>query len=421
MTRPEKRFIRQPNSRKRANISRHVVPWIVDVILLVLVISLARNVEAQPSPSPGYPPCNVCGVPGEIVTKVNATVTFPGQSSVTCAVLQKGALSGFVNPMYCPIFASFNITNICGCAVVLTVAPTIFPTMRPGMKTLNKTLKPTYEPLTRTPSEGSTAFPKLPVTAANIMLPSGTPAPSMTSNATSGAASANVSFYGHSMLPTISPVRTIASNRSNSTLIQSIFTTLAPSGAVPAVPAPSSATPTTKGPTKHKRRNPRSPTTKGTTKRPTTKGITTRSPTINSTTTRRPITTSTNTKSPTTKGTATKNPTIDTPATKSLITKAATKNPITKSTATKTPITSGTSLRPTSQSPNPSVGQGVAVNPNATRLGTSMAPFIALSNSPTTAPTTAKKNQSGQRQPGVKKPSTKVLKGRSTVRPPRVA
>jgi hypothetical protein len=138
------------HKKSRANIASSVRCFLILEIFLTAVSVLANP---SPIPSPGYPACNVCGVPGESVTKLKVSVTFPGQSPVTCAELQYGALSGFVNPIYCPIFATFNITYICGCKHVPTAAPTIRqqrPTTSPTVATADPASRPTVTPTAAT-------------------------------------------------------------------------------------------------------------------------------------------------------------------------------------------------------------------------------------------------------------------------------
>jgi hypothetical protein len=70
---------------------------------------------SAPVTSPGYPPCQVCGV-GMVVTISSGSVSLPdGAGPLSCEALQIQGLTGYVEPQYCAI--AFVFMSECGCAV----------------------------------------------------------------------------------------------------------------------------------------------------------------------------------------------------------------------------------------------------------------------------------------------------------------
>lgn len=63
----------------------------------IQLLFLSTTVLAQLPPSPGFPPCEVCGV-GLVVGSPDAIVTIPGQDPIICSDLENGGLNGFVDP-----------------------------------------------------------------------------------------------------------------------------------------------------------------------------------------------------------------------------------------------------------------------------------------------------------------------------------
>jgi Hint module len=79
---------------------------------------------SAPVTSPGYPPCQVCGV-GKIVTIPDGTVSPPGSDSLSCEAFQIEGLTGYINPEGCPI--AYVFMSECGCAIDNLVPATPAP------------------------------------------------------------------------------------------------------------------------------------------------------------------------------------------------------------------------------------------------------------------------------------------------------
>ena len=71
-------------------------------------------ISAPLPPSPGFPPCSVCG-PGSEVTLPDVMITnFFGGSPLTCLEFQSAGRLGYLDPAICAGVASF--VSSCGCS-----------------------------------------------------------------------------------------------------------------------------------------------------------------------------------------------------------------------------------------------------------------------------------------------------------------
>ena len=64
-------------------------------------------------PSPGFPPCSVCGE-GMVVTLPSVVVDIPTYGETSCAQFQAAGLGGFIEEQFCPVVLAFS--EPCGCA-----------------------------------------------------------------------------------------------------------------------------------------------------------------------------------------------------------------------------------------------------------------------------------------------------------------
>ena len=84
-----------------------------------------------PPTSPEFPPCIVCG-DGLEVTLPDVVVVIPTVGPLTCWMLQRNGVLGFIDPQFCPLVAFF--TEPCGCSPISaqtpqpsqSLAPTVF-------------------------------------------------------------------------------------------------------------------------------------------------------------------------------------------------------------------------------------------------------------------------------------------------------
>eukprot|EP00541_Cyclophora_tenuis_P005594 CAMPEP_0116554488 /NCGR_PEP_ID=MMETSP0397-20121206/7620_1 /TAXON_ID=216820 /ORGANISM="Cyclophora tenuis, Strain ECT3854" /LENGTH=470 /DNA_ID=CAMNT_0004079655 /DNA_START=716 /DNA_END=2124 /DNA_ORIENTATION=- len=120
----------------------------------------ATPVQNPLPPSPGFPPCNVCGVTGSFVTLPNVVVEdIPETGPQTCAALFQAGMIGFIPPEVCP--AVVVLAETCGCA---------FPTERPShapsqLPSVLPTEHPSAE-ASHSPSEHPSGATPHPTTAA---------------------------------------------------------------------------------------------------------------------------------------------------------------------------------------------------------------------------------------------------------------
>jgi len=93
---------------------------------------LTTEPVAGPLPCPDAPSggCSVCGE-GKCVGDVDAIFTFPGQPTVTCALLQEAGYTGAIPADQCPFLSVIPQLGVCDCATSIPGAPTLVPTSMP--------------------------------------------------------------------------------------------------------------------------------------------------------------------------------------------------------------------------------------------------------------------------------------------------
>ena len=110
-------------------------------------------------PSPGFPPCNVCGE-GLEITNPDFVVEIPGQRPATCSAFALAGTGGFIDPDTCPAIPGLIMG--CGCAAISGAPVTAAPV--------------TAAPVTPAPVTAAPVTPA-PVTAAPVTPAPVTPAP----------------------------------------------------------------------------------------------------------------------------------------------------------------------------------------------------------------------------------------------------
>jgi len=85
----------------------------------------------QRPPSPGHPPCNICGTEGRVISSPDVVVNIPDQDPVTCGVLFEAGMTGYIEERYCPITAGLSAPCGCTTAAPVSVPPPPLPVPPP--------------------------------------------------------------------------------------------------------------------------------------------------------------------------------------------------------------------------------------------------------------------------------------------------
>lgn len=92
---------------------------------LVVASLWTGGVYAQPGtpvpPSPGFPPCDVCGGKGEAMRYPDMLLDIPDSNPVSCLNLQLSGIRGYIDPHFCPDIVP--IADPCGCEAPPVASP----------------------------------------------------------------------------------------------------------------------------------------------------------------------------------------------------------------------------------------------------------------------------------------------------------
>lgn len=135
-------------------------------------------------PSPGFPPCSVCG-PGKEVTLPDVVITPPQSQPVTCDAFQRAGQLGFVDPQFCAILPT--IAAPCACDTVLSTSTIPTPNTTPAPNSPAPVVAMASPAPTPAPTPGTVVTPDVTPSPVMINVPNMPTASPVTSSATASS------------------------------------------------------------------------------------------------------------------------------------------------------------------------------------------------------------------------------------------